>query len=274
MFDLKTFLQEHSSQAIIMGIVNVTPDSFSDGGLCGSVETASHHAQLMIRDGAHILDVGGESTRPGHTPISPQEEQERVIPVIKHLASVTSIPISIDTYKASTAQKALKAGASIVNDIWGFQKDPDMAQVIADVGAAVIIMYNRVDIDHNIDILDDMKRFFERSLNTAHQAGINHANVIIDPGIGFGKTMNQSHTVLKNLNFLKSLGLPILIGASRKSLIGQFYPKDTPPKERLFGTLGAHLYARQQGANILRVHDVKAHREACCVFDAISKDPV
>ena len=257
-------------RALIMGIVNVTPDSFSDGGLCEHVDQAVAHAMALIAEGADILDIGGESTRPGHAPVSQEEEQRRVLPVIKELARLTSIPISIDTYKADTAQKALQAGACIVNDIWGLQRDPDMAMVAAHVGASIIVMHNRQDIDETIDIIEDIIRFFDRSITIAINTGIARENIILDPGIGFGKTSDQSFKALPCIKSYKQFGLPILIGASRKSLIGRFFKQPTTPHDRIFGTIGAHLYAVSQGVHFVRVHDVKAHHDAFKVFESFN----
>jgi dihydropteroate synthase len=254
---------------LIMGIVNVTPDSFSDGGLFCDASVAVQHALELAEEGADILDIGGESTRPHHQPVSDEEEQRRVIPVIEALADQTRVPISIDTYKASTALKALEAGARIVNDIWGLQKDPEMADVVASCKVPVVMMHNREEIDPHIDIWNDMQRFFERSVTLAENAGIDLHNIVLDPGIGFGKTAEQSLIALQRVSDLRRLGFPVLVGASRKSLIGRYYPQGSAPRDRLFGTLGAHMLAVQMGANIIRAHDVKAHVEACRVVDGI-----
>lgn len=261
-------LSEH--RPLIMGILNVTPDSFSDGGLFNAAETAQKHAQDMLDEGADIIDVGGESTRPGHSEVSAEDEQARVLPALAAIASACSardVPISIDTYKAATAEAALKAGATVVNDIWGLQREPDIAHVAAAHGAPVIVMHNREKADPDLVILDDMRRFFDRSIAIAHQAGIADDAIILDPGIGFGKTPQQSMQTLKHVADLRAMGYPVLIGASRKSFIGALINR--PPEERLFGTLAAHLFAVAQSADILRVHDVRAHVEAVRVWRAL-----
>lgn len=255
---------------LIMGILNVTPDSFSDGGLFNAAESAQRHAQAMLDEGADIIDIGGESTRPGHKAVSAEDEQARILPALAAILSackVKDVPISIDTYKASTAEAALKAGATIVNDVWGLQREPDIAHVAATYGAPVIVMHNREDVDPSLVILDDMRRFFDRSIAIAHQAGIPDNAIILDPGIGFGKTPQQSMQALGHVSDLRARGYPVLIGASRKSFIGALI--DRPAEERLFGTLAAHLFAVAQSADILRVHDVRAHAEAVRVWKAL-----
>ncbi|PVE23961.1 dihydropteroate synthase [Microvirga sp. KLBC 81] len=265
-------LKELGTRTLIMGVLNVTPDSFSDGGLFSDHATAVKHAREMKQAGADIIDVGGESTRPGHTPVGADEEQRRVIPVIRELAQILKVPISIDTYRALTAQAALRAGARIVNDVWGFQRDPDMPAVVAEHGAFVIVMHNRAEVDASLDIMADMLRFFEHSLALARQAGIPDARLILDPGIGFGKTADQNLEALRRLPELKALGFPVLVGASRKSVLSRFYHPQVPPRDRLFGTLGAHLAAVSRGADIVRVHDVQAHVEACRVADILLRN--
>lgn len=255
---------------LIMGVLNVTPDSFSDGGLFDVPKAALAHTQAMIAEGADIIDVGGESTRPGHIPLSPEEERARVLPVLAAITPVArthAVPISIDTYKASTARAALNAGASIINDVWGLQRDPEIAHVAAAFAAPVIIMHNREAADAAIDIVDDMRRFFERSLAIARRAGIRDADIVLDPGIGFGKTALQSMQALHALAQIRQLGYPVLAGASRKSFIGALIDRAAP--ERLHGTVAAHLFALARGAAILRVHDVRAHVEAVRVWRAL-----
>ncbi|MPR08990.1 dihydropteroate synthase [Microvirga tunisiensis] len=266
---MTAILKELGTRTLNMGVLNVTPDSFSDGGLFSDQATAVSHAREMEKAGADIIDVGGESTRPGHTPVGAEEEQRRVLPVIQALAPVLTVPISIDTYRAATAQAALAAGARIVNDIWGFQRDPGMPAVVAEHGAFAIVMHNRAQLDASLDIMADLLRFFERSLTLAHQAGIPDAHLILDPGIGFGKTADQNLEALRRLPELKALGFPMLVGASRKSVLSRFYDPQVPPRDRLFGTLGAHLAAVSRGADIVRVHDVRAHVEACRVADIV-----
>ncbi|WP_201842429.1 dihydropteroate synthase [Microvirga zambiensis] len=266
---MTAILKELGTRTLIMGVLNVTPDSFSDGGLFRDPAVAVAHAHDMEQAGADIIDVGGESTRPGHMPVGADEEQRRVIPIIRELAQILKVPISIDTYRALTAQAALRAGARIVNDIWGFQRDPDMPAVVAEHDAFAIVMHNRAEVDASLDIMADMLHFFEHSLTHARQAGIPDARLILDPGIGFGKTADQNLEALRRLPELKTLGFPVLVGASRKSVLGRFYDPQVPPRDRLFGTLGAHLAAVSRGADIVRVHDVKAHVEACRVADIL-----
>jgi dihydropteroate synthase len=270
--DFNSLFPDHHCRTLIMGVVNVTPDSFSDGGLFHDPHVAVTHALQLAEEGADILDVGGESTRPQHDPVSALEEQQRVIPVIEALASQTRVPISVDTYKASTALKAVEAGAKIINDVWGLQKDPEMAHVVASHKVPVIMMHNRETIDPHLNVWDDIQRFFERSLLIADKAKIQRDNIILDPGIGFGKTAEQSLIALKNIAQLRTLGFSVLVGASRKSLIGRYYPQGSTPRERLFGSLAAHILAVQMGANVIRAHDVKAHVEACRVADGIMHD--
>lgn len=256
---------------LVMGILNATPDSFSDGGQFDAPAAALAHTLTMLDEQADIIDVGGESTRPGHVPLSAGAEQARVLPVLEAIvpmARARAVPVSIDTYKASTADAALRAGAEIVNDIWGLQRDPDIASVAAAFGAPVIVMHNREAADPAIDIVDDMRRFFERSVAIARRAGIRDADIILDPGIGFGKTPGQSMQALHALAQIRQMGYPILVGASRKSFIGAL--TDRPAPDRLNGTLAAHLFALAQGAAILRVHDVRAHVEAVRVWHALS----
>ena len=262
-------LPDLCKRTLVMGILNVTPDSFSDGGLFNSPEPAEAHALALQEEGADILDVGGESTRPGHTPIPAEAEQRRVLPVIERLGKRLAIPISIDTYKAETAELALRAGASIVNDVWGLQRDPDMASVAAEHGAAVIAMHNREEIDPSIDIIDDMKRFFERSLALARRAGLPDGRIILDPGIGFGKSWDQHLEALRRLPEIRALGFPILVGVSRKSILGHVHNATVQPRDRLFGSIASHVMAVAYGADIVRVHDVRPHVEACRVADAI-----
>ncbi|MBF9232324.1 dihydropteroate synthase [Microvirga alba] len=257
------------SRTLIMGVLNVTPDSFSDGGLFADREAALSHAQDMEREGADAIDVGGESTRPGHVPVGAEEEQRRVLPVVRSLAPVLKIPISIDTYRAVTARMALAAGARIVNDIWGLQRDPDMAAVVAEHRALVVVMHNRAEANAGLDVVADMLRFFEHSLDLARRAGVPDSHVILDPGIGFGKTADQNLEALRRLPELKALGFPVLVGASRKSVLSRFYAPDVLPRDRLFGTLGAHVAAISRGADIIRAHDVRAHVEACRVADIL-----
>jgi dihydropteroate synthase len=264
-------LPDLGRRTLVMGILNVTPDSFSDGGLFDGEEAAREHGLALERDGADLVDVGGESTRPGHTPVAAEEEQQRVLPVIRRLAASLRVPISIDTYKASTARLALAAGARIVNDVWGLQRDPDIASVAASFGAPAIVMHNRETIDGSLDIVEDMRRFFERSLAIARRAGIPDRHVVLDPGIGFGKTWEQHLEALRRLPEIKALGFPVLVGVSRKSLLGRIHNASVPPRDRLFGSIASHVLAATLGADIVRVHDVRPHVEACQVVDAVMR---
>lgn len=255
---------------IIMGILNVTPDSFSDGGKYVDKETILARAHDMVRDGCGIIDVGGESTRPGATAISEEVELSRVLPVIEALNDQLNIPISIDTYKASVAKEACKSGATIVNDVWGLQGDPQMASVVADCAAGIIITHNRADIDPNLDILDDVSRFFERSIRIAEFAGIPRRDIILDPGIGFGKTLQQNLACITQIDRFEPFRLPILLGVSRKSFIGKILGNE--PNERLVGTVVANLVGLQRGASIIRVHDVRPHWEAVKILEEMGSN--
>ena len=268
---LPGLLPDLGRRTLVMGILNVTPDSFSDGGLFLGEAQAAAQAARLIAEGAAILDIGGESTRPGHVPVPAEEEQARVLPVIRGLAPRLSTPISIDTYKASTARLALGAGARIVNDVWGLQREPDIARVAADHGAPVIVMHNRETIDPAIDILADVLAFFERSLAIARRAGIPDGDIVLDPGVGFGKSWEQHLEVLRRLAEIRALGFPVLVGVSRKSILGRFHDSDTRPADRLVGSLAAHALAATLGADIVRVHDVAAHIDAMRVVDAVMR---
>ena len=254
---------------LIMGILNVTPDSFSDGGEHNLEKQAYEFAKSMVTDGADIVDIGGESTRPGAVEINAEEEWHRVGNVINKLNNLNSI-ISIDTYKSEVAQKAILAGAEIVNDVWGLQRDPNMASVIADSDAGVVITHNRTQLTSDEEILQDLHKFFQHSLKLAEKSGIRSDGIMLDPGIGFGKTPEQNLIILKNLQEFEIYGYPILIGVSRKRFIGEILNQDEPQK-RLFGTIGANIIAVANGASILRVHDVKAHKEAALIADSILK---
>jgi dihydropteroate synthase len=252
----------------VMGILNVTPDSFSDGGQFLAPDLALAQARRMIAEGADILDVGAESTRPygSATPVSADEELARLQPVLAQVVAL-GIPVSIDTMKARVAEWALGQGAAIVNDVWGLQRDPDMARVVAAHGAPVIVMHNRDSADPAIDIMADLAAFFSRSLDIAARAGIPTAHVVLDPGIGFGKTAEQSMTALARLDELRHFGCAILVGASRKRFISTVTPSE--PQQRLGGSLAAHLIAAQGGAQIIRAHDVAETVQALRVGAAI-----
>ena len=253
---------------LVMGILNVTPDSFSDGGRFERPDRAIDHARRMIDEGADILDVGAESTRPyvGMTPVSAEQELDRLEPVLAAVAGLGR-PVSIDTMKAKVAAWALQRGVRIVNDVWGLQRDPDMACVVADHGVPVIVMHNREAPDPSIDIVADVTDFFTRSLEIAARGGIPRHKVVLDPGIGFGKTPEQSMTVIARLDRFKSFGLPLLVGASRKRFINTVVPAE--PDARLPGSLAAHLLAVENGAAIIRTHDVAETVQALKVAAAI-----
>jgi len=253
---------------LVMGVLNVTPDSFSDGGRFLEPERAIEQARRMVADGADIVDIGAESTRPygGAVAVPIEEEIRRLQPVLPAAAALGT-PVSIDTMKAPVAEAALLAGASIVNDVWGLQHDPDMARVVAEHSAPVVIMHNREAIDPAIDIMADIATFFSRSLLIAERAGIAHDNIVLDPGIGFGKTPEQSITAIARLAELKSFGLPLLVGASRKRFIDRVSP--APPHQRLGGSIASHLIAVANGAAIVRTHDVAETVQALKVAAAI-----
>jgi dihydropteroate synthase len=253
----------------VMGILNLTPDSFSDGGQFIEPDVAIDHARRMAAEGADILDVGAESTRPygGAVPVSLEEEIARLAPVLPAVIAV-GLPVSIDTIKAKVAVWALERGARIVNDVWGLQRDPDMARVVAEHGVPVIVMHNRDAADPTIDIVADVQVFFSRSLDIAARAGIRPDKIVLDPGVGFGKTPEQSMAVIARLDAFKSFGLPLLVGASRKRFINSVAPSS--PDQRLGGSIAAHLLAVRKGAAIVRVHDVAATVQALRVDTALA----
>jgi dihydropteroate synthase len=262
------FLALLGKRSILMGILNITPDSFSDGGKFFTLDAATQQAEKLAADGADIIDVGAESTRPGHTPVAAKEELARLEPILGKLTGRIDIPFSIDTSKAKVARRTAELGASVVNDVWGLQKDPAMADTVAETGAAVVLMHNRDSVDPGLDIIADMLRFFDRSLRLAEAARIPPARIILDPGIGFGKSRAQNFTALANLAALKDYGLPILVGVSRKSLLAGLAA--TPVETSLVRTLAANLAAAANGASIFRVHDAAEHAAAFKVFDAIA----
>jgi dihydropteroate synthase len=251
----------------VMGVLNVTPDSFSDGGQFAAPERALAQARRMIAEGADIIDIGAESTRPyGSEPISAQEELQRLQPVLPDVVAL-GIPVSIDSMKSAVVAWALHQGAAIANDVWGLQRDSGMAGLVAERGAPIIIMHNRDSADPTIDIMQDIADFFARSLDIAAKAGISPDKIILDPGIGFGKTPEQSMTALARLGELQSLGFPLLVGASRKRFISTVTPSE--PHQRLGGSIAAHLLAAQNGARIIRAHDVAETVQALRVAAAI-----
>jgi dihydropteroate synthase len=253
---------------LIMGVLNITPDSFSDGGQFLEPAAAIEHARRLVAEGADIIDIGAESTRPygGMRPVSADEERERLESILPAAATI-GIPVSIDTMKASVAAWALEAGSSIVNDVWGLQRDPDMARVVAEHGAPIIIMHNRETADPAIDIIADVTEFFSRSLEIAWSAGIAHDSIVLDPGIGFGKTPEQSLACIAHLDAWRGFDAPLLVGASRKRFINAIVPSE--PMDRLGGSLAAHLLAVEKGAAIIRTHDVAPTMQAFAVAAAI-----
>ena len=258
---------DYNKRTYIMGILNVTPDSFSDGGKFNSVEEALKHATKMVEEGADIIDLGGESTRPGSNYVDVDEELKRVIPVIQKLKSELDTPISVDTYKARVAEESLKLGVEMINDVWALRKDKNMASVIAKYDAYVCIMHNQDNTEYDKDIMESIKEFLLESINIAIEAGIDKDKIILDPGIGFGKTYEQNLEVLKRLGELKTLGYPILLGTSRKSVIGNVL--NVEPKERLEGTIATTVLGIRDGVDIVRVHDVKENLKAAKMADAI-----
>jgi dihydropteroate synthase len=256
----------------VMGVLNVTPDSFSDGGDFIAPEQALARARAMIEAGADIIDIGAESTRPykGAQPVTVADELVRLKPVLSAVVAL-GVPVSIDSMKAEVTAFALDQGVAIANDVWGLQRDAGMAPIIAARGVPVIVMHNRERIDSAIDIVADMKAFFLRSLDIAAKAGIAREKIVLDPGIGFGKTAEQSLTALARLREFDMFGLPILVGASRKRFIASVSPSE--PKERLAGSIAAHLIAAQRGAKIIRTHDVAETLQALRVANAIESKP-
>mgnify|MGYP004574565615 FL=1 len=250
----------------IMGILNVTPDSFSDGGKFNEVEAAVKRVQELIEDGADIIDVGGESTRPGFKVVDAEDEIARVVPVIKAIKEHYDIPVSIDTYKAATAEAAIKAGADIINDVWGFKRDKDMAKVAAKYDIPCILMHNREDIPYE-DLMRDVIKDLADSINLALDAGVKRENIILDPGIGFAKTFEENLFVMNNLEVIKNLGFPVLLGTSRKSMIG--LALDLPVDQRVEGTVATTVMGIMKGCEFIRVHDVLENKRAAVMTDKI-----
>lgn len=257
----------------IMGILNVTPDSFSNDGVGRDVDAAVRQAVRFQQDGADIIDIGGESTRPPSiygksNPVSADEEISRVLPVIETLAKETDLPLSIDTYKAAVAKAAVEAGASMINDIWAFQRDPDMSAVALDAGAAVVLMHNQNGTEYD-DVVPDVISTLRRRVDTAVDAGVDGNRIVIDPGMGFGKTAKHNLEILRRLDEIAALGLPLLVGMSRKSTIG--YVLDLPVDQRMEGTAAAVALSIAGGADIVRVHDVKEMARVARMTDAVMR---
>ena len=258
---------DYGKRTYIMGILNVTPDSFSDGGDFNSVEKALKHAKEMVAEGADMVDIGGESTRPGHTYVDSEEEIRRVVPVIKALREELSVPMSIDTYKADVAEEALKLGVEMVNDVWGLRRDENMANVVAKYDAEVCIMHNQDGTEYDKDIMESIKDFLNESIKMALDAGVKKEKIVLDPGIGFGKTFEQNLEVLRRLGELRELGYPILLGTSRKSVIGNVLHLE--PKDRVEGTVATTVLGIRDGVDIVRVHDITENLRAAKMADAI-----
>ena len=254
------------NETYIMGILNVTPDSFSDGGKFNHMDAALAHAEQMIRDGADIIDIGGESTRPGHTVISDEEEIARVTPVIEAVKSHFDVPVSIDTYKGNVAEAALQAGADLVNDIWGFKFDYKTAEVTARYHAACCLMHNRNEAIYQ-NFLEDMVAYMKECVAIAHKAGVPDDKIMLDPGVGFGKTYEQNLEAINHVDVLQELGLPILLGTSRKSVIGNTL--DLPVDQRVEGTLATTVIGMLRGCSFVRVHDIKENHRIIQMTKAI-----
>lgn len=252
----------------IMGILNVTPDSFSDGGRFDQLDAALKHTEQMIEEGADVIDVGGESTRPGHQQITDEEEIARVTPVIEAVKKNYDVPVSIDTYKSAVAEAALQAGADLVNDIWGFKYDPKMADVTAKYGAACCLMHNRKEAvyeNYLQDVMDDMKE----CLALADKAGVTRDKILLDPGVGFAKSLEQNLQITNHVDLLKALGCPVLLGTSRKSMIG--LSLDLPVDQRVEGTLATTVVGVMKGCGFVRVHDIKENKRVIRMTEAILK---
>ena len=269
MFRIGGKLWQWGRRTYIMGILNVTPDSFSDGGRFISVKDALAQTKRMVDEGADIIDIGGESTRPGAKPVNHEQEVERIIPVIKALKEQIDIPISVDTYRANTAYAALSAGADMVNDVWGLKYDPDMAKVVADRNVPVCIMHNSNSAEYE-SLVEDIKASLGKSIEIALKSGIKDDNIIVDPGIGFGKTWEQNLDLMIALDKIKNLGYPLLLGTSRKSFIGKVLGGSVD--ERLEGTLATSVYGIVKGVDVLRVHDVLQNKRAAIMTDRMVRD--
>ena len=258
--------KEFGNHTYVMGILNVTPDSFSDGGKFNNIDSALKHTEQLINDGADVIDVGGESTRPNYTKISDEEEIERVVPVIEKIKADFDVPVSIDTYKSKVAAAAVGAGADLVNDIWGLKYDKNMAEVIAKSGAACCLMHNRERAEYNSfveDVLDDLRE----TIAIAKKAGIADDKIILDPGVGFAKSYEQNLIITNNVDRLNELGYPVLLGTSRKSMIG--LTLDLPSDQRVEGTVATSVIAVMKGCRFVRVHDVLENKRAILMTEAI-----
>ena len=258
---------DYRQETFVMGILNVTPDSFSDGGKYNNVEAAVTQAKKMVAEGAKIIDVGGESTRPGYERISDEDEIARIVPVIRALAQEVKVIISVDTYKASVARAAIEAGAHIINDIWGAKAEPEIAQVAADLHVPIILMHNRENMDYGVDFWTTAKADLEKSIAIAQRAGVPDHHIILDPGIGFAKNTSQNIAMMQHLSDLVAMGYPVLLATSRKSMIGNVL--NLPVEERLEGTSATVVYGIEKGCHMIRVHDVKEMARATYMTDVL-----
>ncbi|MCM3598917.1 dihydropteroate synthase [Metabacillus idriensis] len=255
-----------SEKTFIMGILNLTPDSFSDGGRFNHIDAALAHAEEMIADGADIIDVGGESTRPGAEYVDAAEEIKRVVPIIEKLSKAINVPISIDTYKADVAEQAILAGATIINDVWGAKADPNMAAVAAKYNVPIVLMHNRQERNYG-SLISDMIADLNESVEIVKRAGVQDDKIILDPGIGFAKTMEDNLVVMRNLETFSQLGYPVLLGTSRKTFIGRIL--DLPPSDRMEGTGATVCLGIEKGCSIVRVHDVQSIARMAKMMDAM-----
>lgn len=257
---------DYSEKTLLMGILNTTPDSFSDGGRYNRVESAVERAKKLVEDGAHIIDIGGESTRPGSEKVSLEEELRRVIPVVEAISKEVAVPISVDTYKAEVAKQALEAGAHIINDVWGAKADDEMAAVAAQYNAPIVLMHNRHNKDYQNffqDIVDDLYE----SIQLVKGVGVSNEKIILDPGIGFAKGLSENLEMMRHLDKLVAIGYPVLLGTSRKTMIGTIL--DLPVEERMEGTGATICYGIQKGCQMIRVHDVKEMARMAKMMDAL-----
>jgi dihydropteroate synthase len=249
-----------------MGILNVTPDSFSDGGKYNNLDQAIEHAKQMVENGADLIDIGGESTRPGHTPLSVEEELERVIPAVSAISKHVQVPISVDTFKAEIAKQSIEAGAHIINDIWGATRDPKMAAVVAELNVPIILMHNRTNRDYQHFIRDALNDLYE-SIMLVKNAGVPDENIILDPGIGFAKDYSEDIEMMRNLDKLVATGYPVLLATSRKRMIGN--ATSLPVNQRVEGTGATVCYGIQKGCQMVRVHDVKEIARMAKMMDVL-----
>ena len=259
---------ELGKRTYIMGILNVTPDSFSDGGKFNEIDAAVNQARKLIEDGADIIDIGGESTRPGAEYVTEEEEIKRVVPIIKAIKEKLDVTISIDTYKARTAEEAIKAGADIINDIWGAKYDKNMAKIAAKYNTPIILMHNRENKPYE-NLMEDVVRDLQESIDIALKAGVKKENIILDPGIVFYKTYEENLIVMNNCEIIKKLGYPMLLGTSRKSMIG--LTLNLPVNERVEGTLATSVMGIIKGFEFIRVHDVLENKRVAIMTDTILK---